>query len=112
MKMEIIREEQEKIITGIQELISGLCRIKDVLMNNEDLLENTETVLQTAISEKSYSTESKSVDIEDIRKILVQKTKQGKGAKVKELLGIFKVEKLSDVSKENFWELFQMANKL
>ncbi len=112
MKMEITREEQEHILKGLQELIDGLCRIKDIFTNDENLPENVQQISRKNCSEQTSQTESERVDIEDIRKILVQKTKQGKGANVKELLGIFKVEKLSDVPEENFSELFQMANKL
>lgn len=92
---EFSEEEKRNMHAGIQEIIAGLCKIQDIF-----------------IPTKIHSTGKGNIDIETIRAVLVKKTKEGKGAGVKELLKIFQAEKLSDISEEHFSELFQMANKL
>lgn len=116
------QEENVKLREGLEQIIRGLEIIKQFVAQDEEArIEKTgtpkvesfrETVEKAEIEKTGKEAESVLPDREDIREILVKKTKQGKGADVKELLGIFRADRLSDVKEEHFEELYQMAIKL
>ena len=102
-------KDRENVLKGLDEILKGIQMIQKVLVevDNESLQEDErEQTLETGERQKEI------IDLEMIRKVMVQKTKQGKGAEVKELLNIFHVEKLSDITEEHFDELYQLAKKL
>lgn len=113
------QKEDVKIREGLEQIIRGLELIKQFVAQDEEArigkagIPKVETFRKTTEEAgKTAETEGVLPDREDIREILVKKTKQGKGADVKELLGIFRADRLSDVKEEHFKELYQMAIKL
>lgn len=102
-------KERKNVLKGLDEILRGIQMIQKVLAETEkESLQEDERDEIAEINEK----QDEIIDLEMIRKVMVQKTKQGKGAEVKELLNIFHVEKLSDITEDHFGELYQLAEKL
>ena len=99
-------QEINNIRIGLKEIIKGLMTIQEVIKKAEVKRKPVSTMTDNSINNPEI------IDIDTIRRMMVQKTKQGKGAEVKELLNIFHVEKLSDITEENFTELYHLAEKL
>ena len=99
-------QEINNIRIGLEEIIKGLMTIQEVIKKAEVKRKPVSTMTDNSINNPEI------IDIDTIRRMMVQKTKQGKGAEVKELLNIFHVEKLSDITEENFTELYHLAEKL
>lgn len=117
------KEDYGSIKEGLEQMIRGLEIISRVITDagsgrsaKPDIPKNKIAKETVEEAEKESQVTETAEDVllgrEDIREVLVKKTKQGKGADVKELLGIFHAERLSDVKEEHFRELFQMAMKL
>lgn len=90
-------EALEKIIEGMVMITEGL-----KLFLHKDFNE-VEVTKQSSVSE---------IKLEQIRAILSEKASEGKSEQVKELIKLFKAERLSDIGSEYYEELFNMAEKL
>lgn len=118
--MERSNKDYGRIKEGLEQMIRGLELISRIITDEgsakPDISKNKIAKETVEEAEKEAQVTEAADDVllgrEDIREVLVKKTKQGKGADVKELLGIFHAERLSDVKEEHFRELFQMAMKL
>lgn len=78
-----------------------------------DIIEQLEMFIEKLNKVLEQNKKSEGDDeLEYIRQILIVKSREGKEFEIKELLKMFGADKLSDVPKENYEELFYMANKL
>jgi len=62
--------------------------------------------------EKENNLSARDMDIEEVRKILLEKTQEGKSEKVRDLLHSFQVEKLSDLDKSYYGKLIEGAKEI
>ena len=90
-------EALEKIIEGMIMITEGL---KLFLHKDCNDAENVKLNCATQI------------ELSQIREILSEKASEGKSEQVKELIKLFKAERLSDISYEYYEELLKMAERL
>ena len=90
-----IKEDAENLASSIGILLTAL-------ESDEELPKDEEEVKQ---NEKTY-------EIEDVRKILADKSRLGHTAKIRELLEKYGAKKLSDIEPSNYEDLVEDVEKL
>lgn len=97
MSDEVVKGFLEQFVQGLDLISNGF----KLLLQNYGLREDKEDeTLEDAIS------------VEEVRELLITKVHEGKSEQIKELLNVFKVEKLSDLRTEHYQELYDMAKKV
>ena len=98
-----------------------MSRIKLLMEIKEDAenLASSIGVLLTALEsdeelpkEEKVKQEEKTYEIEDVRKILANKSRLGHTAKIRELLGEYGAKKLSEIEPSNYKDLVAEVEKL
>ena len=64
------------------------------------------------VKEKKEQVAEKTITLEEVRKVLATKSKNGKQAEVKELIKKYGVNKLTDIHPCNYKELLELAEAL
>lgn len=90
-----IKEDAENLASSIGILLTALESDKEVSKNEEKVIQN----------EKTY-------EIEDVRKILADKSRLGHTAKIRELLEKYGAKKLSEIDPSNYKDLVADVEKL
>lgn len=90
-----IKKDAENLASSIGVLLTALESDEEVPKKEEKANQN----------EKTY-------EIEDVRKILADKSRLGHTAKIRELLEKYGAKKLSQINPENFGELISDVEKL
>ncbi len=85
---------------GLNLILQGLKYLSDIAPNEEG-----EVVFN------DYK-EKKCLSKEEVKRLLVEKTRQGKGERVRKLLNSFGVDKLSDLPQEKYEEVCKQAKEL
>lgn len=71
-----------------------------------------EVEVKEGVNEKKEKIAEKIVTLEEVRRVLATKSKNGKQAEVKELIKKYGVNKLTDIHPCNYKELFELAEVL
>lgn len=90
-----IKEDAENLASSIGVLLAALESDEEVPKEGEEVKQN----------EKTY-------EIEDVRKILADKSRLGHTAKIRELLEKYKAKKLSEIEPSNYKDLVADVEKL
>ena len=90
-----IKEDAENLASSIGVLLSALDSEEEIPKEQEESKQN----------EKTY-------EIEDVRKILADKSRLGHTAKVRELLEKYGAKKLSDIESSKYKDLVEEAEKI
>lgn len=109
--------ESIKIIIEAEKLTSALIKFAEAI-NKQDIkfiasqndsrdieVRQNEDKLQGKLAEKD-------ITLEEVRKVLATKSKNGKQAQVKELIQRYGVNKLTDIKECNYKELLELAEVL
>lgn len=91
---------------ALQLIEEGLNLILQGLKSLSDIAPKEEVVLCNDYKEKTC------LNKEAVKKLLVEKTRQGKGEEVRKLLNSFGVDKLSDLPQEKYEEVCVQAKEL
>lgn len=92
---------------ALENVIKGLMLITEGLK----IMLHTTQVSEPLSSGDSPETNLE-ITLETLRKLLIQKAQEGKSEQIKEIIALFKAEKLSDVEPQHYQELFTMARKI
>ena len=92
--------------TGFSPGIEDNVKVKEVQPNVEEATKEKE-----ANENKEEGTE-KTITLEEVRRVLATKSKNGKQAEVKELIKKYGVNKLTDIHPCNYKELLELAEAL
>ncbi|MDU2025386.1 MAG: hypothetical protein E6729_07475 [Finegoldia magna] len=90
-----VKEDAENLVSSIGVLLSALDSEEEIPKEQEESKQN----------EKTY-------EIEDVRKILADKSRLGHTAKVRELLEKYGAKKLSDIESSKYKDLVEEAEKI
>ena len=91
---------------GISSVIEDKVEVKAVEAKIE------EDTKEKEVDENKEQVVEKTVTLEEVRKVLATKSKNGKQAEVKELIKKYGVNKLTDIHPCNYKELFELAEVL
>ncbi len=103
MSNEQRKELCRQIIKGIEDILCGFRELSEI-----DNSEDDKDMQNPVICEE----EKENVQIEIIRGVMVEKSREGKSAQVRDLLKLFNAERLSDVDEAYYDELLKMAQSL
>lgn len=108
MEVKIIIEDKqvEKLVGTILKAISKNT-LNTVIENVTD-----DKIKEKQIKEKKVEAAEKTIELEEVRKVLATKSKNGKQAEVKELIKKYGVNKLTDIHPCNYKELLELAEVL
>lgn len=56
--------------------------------------------------------DDETITVEHIRNLLMEKVQNGQSEKIREIFGLFGINKLSELKSENYEEVFQMVKKI
>ncbi len=122
----ILRDKKEEVINNKTEIVD---KKEEVINNKTETVDKKEEVINNEIEtvdkkEEIINNKTETVDkkeeiinnneitVEKVRKVLAEKSKNGKTEEVKGLLMKFGANKLSKVKKEDFREIILEAEKL
>ena len=91
---------------GISSVIEDKVEVKAVEAKIEEATKEKE------VKEKKEEAAEKTITLEEVRKVLATKSKNGKQAEVKELIKKYGVNKLTDIHPCNYKELLELAEVL
>lgn len=108
MEAKIIVEDKqvEKLVGIILKAISKNT-LNTVIDNVTD-----EKIKEKEVKEKKEQVVENTITLEEVRKVLATKSKNGKQAEVKELIKKYGVNKLTDIHSCNYKELLELAEVL
>lgn len=92
--------------TGITLVMEENVEAKEIVGNEEEAIKEKE------VTEKNEQVAEKTITLEEVRKVLATKSKNGKQAEVKELIKKYGVNKLTDIHPCNYKELLELAEVL
>ncbi len=104
----LIREFLKHLVITIDSFNDGL---RELLYEDEHP-NVTEVVEEEIPVVKEMAFEISAISFDEVRNLLTAKAREGKSDKIKDLLAIFKAEKLSDVNEKNYQELYDMAKSI
>ena len=91
---------------GISSVIEDKVKVKEIEPKVEEVIKEKE------VKVKKEEVSEKTITLEEVRKVLATKSKNGKQAEVKELIKKYGVNKLTDIHPCNFKELLEFAEVL
>lgn len=86
--------------------------IEEKIEVNEIEAKADEATKEKGVKEKKEQVAEKTITLEEVRKVLATKSKNGKQAEVKELIKRYGVNKLTDIHPCNYKELLELAEVL
>ena len=99
--------------------------LKQITISLEEMTESIRILLQhyqVSTAEKEFAgsddrenadtNTATDVDVDQIRRLLMEKSQAGKSGEVRELLQLFHADKLSDIAQKHYEELYRMAQAL
>lgn len=92
--------------TSISSVIEDTVGVKEI----EHKIE--ETIKEKEVNEKKEPVVEKTITLEEVRKVLATKSKNGKQAEVKALIQRYGVKKLTYINQSNYKELLELAELL
>ena len=103
-----LAESLPKVNLGasISSVIEDKIEVKEVEAKVEEVIKEKE------VKEKKEEAAEKTITLEEVRKVLATKSKNGKQAEVKELIKKHGVNKLTDIQPCNYKELLELAEVL
>jgi len=84
-------------------IIEGLSMITDglrICLNKNEVSANVDAEFDAQIQ------------LDRLREIMIEKSKEGKSEKIKEIIRLFNADKLSDVDKKHYKELLNMVEQI
>lgn len=97
---------QELLNAFIGQLIESLDGISEAL---RILQQYCQTEMEDAMTEKAQMSD---IGTETVREMLIQKSKEGKADRIREILTLFNAERISDVDPAKYPELIKMVSGL
>lgn len=94
------------LATGISSVVEDTVRVKEIEPKVEEVTKEKE------VKEKKERVVENTIALEEVRKVLATKSKNGKQAEVKELIKRYGVNKLTDIHPCNYKELLELAEVL
>ena len=91
---------------SISSVIEDTVEVKEIESKVEEVIKEKE------VKEKKDEVAEKTITLEEVRKVLATKSKNGKQAEVKELIKKYGVNKLTDIHPCNYKELLELAEVL
>lgn len=112
-----MNNEPIKIIIEAEKLTSALLKFAEALnrQNFKVILSQSdggEAESRQGNDKLQEEAEKKTITLEEVRKVLATKSKNGKQAEVKELIKRYGVNKLTDIHPCNYKELLELAEVL
>lgn len=104
-----VRLESPELMAAILALAEALAKVNlgtSISSGIEDKIKVKE------VKEKKEQVAEKTITLEEVRKVLATKSKNGKQAEVKELIKKYGVNKLTDIHPCNYKELLELAEVL
>lgn len=104
-----VRLESPELMAAILALAEALAKVNlgtSISSGIEDKIKVKE------VKEKKEQVAEKTITLEEVRKVLATKSKNGKQAEVKELIKRYGVNKLTDIHPCNYKELLELAEVL
>lgn len=92
--------------TNISSVIEDTVEVREVEAKVE------ESTKEREVKEKKEQVVENTITLEEVRKVLATKSKNGKQAEVKELIKRYGVNKLTDIHPCNYKELLELAEVL
>lgn len=92
--------------TNISSVIEDTVEVREVEAKVE------ESTKEREVKEKKEQVVENTITLEEVRKVLATKSKNGKQAEVKELIKRYGVNKLTDIHPCNYKELLELAEGL
>ena len=91
---------------SISSVVEDTVEVKEIETKVEEATKEKE------VKEKKEEAAEKTITLEEVRKVLATKSKNGKQAEVKELIKRYGVNKLTDIHPCNYKELLELAEVL
>ena len=91
---------------SVSSVIEDTVEVKEIEPKVEEATKEKE------VKEKKEESAEKTITLEEVRKVLATKSKNGKQAEVKELIKRYGVNKLTDIHPCNYKELLDLAEVL
>lgn len=103
-----LAEELPKVNLGasLSSVIEDTVQVKEIEPKGEEAAKEKE------VKEKKEQVVENTITLEEVRKVLATKSKNGKQAEVKELIKRYGVNKLTDIHPCNYKELLELAEVL
>lgn len=92
--------------TGISSVVEDTVEVKEIESKVEEATKEKE------VKEKKEQVVENTITLEEVRKVLATKSKNGKQVEVKELIKRYGVNKLTDIHPCNYKELLELAEVL
>lgn len=90
--------QKKKLLSNISKSFNELSKLFDELSNEQE--------------EKTDEAKEKKLALEDVRKILAEKSRLGFTSEIRELLNKYGANKLSEIDEDKYKDLISDANKL
>lgn len=90
--------QKKKLLSNISKSFNKLSKLFDELSNEQE--------------EKTDEAKEKKLALEDVRKILAEKSRLGFTSEIRELLNKYGANKLSEIDEDKYKDLISDANKL
>ena len=105
------KEILKQILFGLDEIRDGIAKLIDMAGASEAQEKILSDRAECQSEERDESVKPE-ITLDTVRELMVEKTRQGKGGEVKNILKAFQVEKLSELPAEHYGEVIMMASKL